>query len=65
MIKDPQRYRQQAERDWVRFLRGLTYVQSVRMTEALLSCGLLEQVRLRAADHPVALRRLLHGRGRS
>ena len=62
MITDPIRYREESQREWVRFLRGLTDADSVRMTEELLSCGLLEQVELRQADHPVALRYLLHGR---
>ena len=62
MIRHPQRYRQQSEREWAQFLRGLTYGDSIRMAEELLSSGLLEQVQLRETDHPVALRRLLHGR---
>ena len=64
MIKNPERYRKVSERDRARFLRALTYAESIRMTEELLSSGLLEQVRLRKADHPVALRQLLHGRAK-
>lgn len=62
MIKNPQQHREWNEREWMKFLRGLTYAESIRMAEDLLSCGLLEQVQLREADHPVALRYLLHGR---
>lgn len=65
MIKDPKRYRVQSQREWIASLRALTYQESIRMTEELLSCGLLEQVQLRAEDHPVALRRLLRQHGRS
>ena len=65
MIKDIQRYRSESEREWTRRLRQLTYPESIRMTEELLSCGLLEQVQLRIADHPIALRYLLHGRASS
>ena len=61
MIKDPKRYREQSEQEWVSFLRGLTYAESIRIVEDLLSCGLLEQVQLREADQPVAFRKLLHG----
>jgi hypothetical protein len=64
MIQHPNRFRTQRERERAAFLRRLTYAESVRMTEELLSCGLLEQVGLREADHPVALRHLLHGRTR-
>lgn len=63
MIKDPKRYRERSEREWASFLRGLTYAESLRMAESLLSCGLLEQLQLRAADRPVALRYLLQGHG--
>ena len=62
MIKNPKQYREQSERERARFLRQLTYAQSIRIVEDLLSCGLLEQVRLRHADRPVALSYLLHGR---
>lgn len=62
MIKDPKRYREHTEREWIVFLRGLTYEESLRMVEALLSCRLLEQVQLRDEDRPLALRYLLHGR---
>ena len=60
MIKDVKRYHAEEERRWAYDLRRLTYTESVRMAEALLSCGLLEQVRLRGPDAPVALRYLLH-----
>ncbi|HLD78403.1 MAG TPA: hypothetical protein VJB16_05230 [archaeon] len=65
MIKDRQRYAEESEREWKQFLRRLTYAESIRMTEELLSCGLLEQVRLREDDAPISLSRLLHGRAAS
>ncbi|MBI3321846.1 MAG: hypothetical protein HYZ91_06230 [Candidatus Omnitrophica bacterium] len=47
MIKDRQRYVEEREREWRQCLRRLTYTERIRMTEELLSCGLVEQVRLR------------------
>lgn len=64
MIVSPQRYREEQEREWAQALRRLTYAESLQRTEELLSCGLLEQVQLRRADQPVALRYLLHGGAR-
>ena len=64
MIKNVQRYHTERERERVEFLRQLTYEESSRRAAVLLSSGLLEQVQLRAADHPVSLRRLLRGRAR-
>lgn len=64
MIRDPKRYREQSERERTQFLLELTYRESIRMTEDLLSCGLLEQLQLREGDRPVALHNFLHGRTR-
>ena len=64
MIKQVTQYREQQEREHVAFLRRLSYADAIRMTEELLSCGLLEQVQLRAEDHPIALQRLLRQHGR-
>ncbi len=64
MIKNQQRYQQESERERVAFLQGLTYAESIQRTEELLTCGLLEQVRIQREDHPVDLYRLLHGHRR-
>lgn len=62
MIKNSKQYREQNEREWAQYLCRLSYQESIEMTEDLLSCGLLEQVSLRKADRPRALRYLLHER---
>lgn len=62
MIKNPKRYREQSERERAKQLRKLTYRKSIQMAEDLMSCGLLEQLNVREADRPVALRYLLHDR---
>jgi hypothetical protein len=59
MIRDPQRHRNEDEQAWARFLRALTYEESVKRTEESLSSGLLEQIPPRRGDRPVALWHLL------
>jgi len=65
MIKHPSRYREQTQREWRQWLRQLRLEDAIRMTEEILSCGLLEQVQLRADDQPRSLWKLLHERRRT
>jgi hypothetical protein len=62
MIKDPKRYREHSERERAKFLRGLTYRQSARLLEALISSRLVLELRFAEDDAPRALSRHTHAK---
>ena len=57
MIKDPKRYRQTEERQHAQWLRRLTYAQSARLLDTLLTSRLIHELRFGDDDHPVAFKR--------
>ena len=60
MIKNPKRYRKQHERERARFLQRLTYHDSARLLEVLISSRLVHELHFSDDDHPRALARRFH-----
>ncbi|MDP3723412.1 MAG: hypothetical protein Q8R91_07955 [Candidatus Omnitrophota bacterium] len=60
MITDPKRYREKSERQRVLLLQQLTYRQSARLVEVLISSRLIRGLHYSEDDRPRALARRFH-----
>ncbi|MBU0478248.1 hypothetical protein KKC91_06745 [bacterium] len=55
MIKNPEQYLIESERERAEYLQGLTYEESAFITEQMLSSKLLRQLKFSDDDRPYAL----------
>jgi len=62
MIKNLKKYWEKNERERAKFLRNLTYEESARMMESLLSSGIFSDIEYPPRPLPVSLRQLIRKR---